>query len=305
MKLLKLKNLRLYIVISAVFFIAFLVVLFFYLSSPTTGGDTYKITDTKTFLVNSTKESNTFNYTLNLNLENILKDVKFYQYKEGESVELKSKLISKYSLDTNKLPSVKTVGNKSITLFNDHVEIFNTVQLTEGDISIYESEQKLKDIVSNALLEYGIKLPDGYTIRKTYLHDDGYELTAVNKNESNILSMALIYNGVKDSPIRINVNQKGDVQKIILLDKAEVLSKEEIKINIQTLPLSFYTKSNIDTYGSFSSYLPSLKNEINTSEIVYYTTKDSLLLPFLRLSDNDNTVSITVPVIDPTRIIYQ
>ncbi len=304
MKLLKLKNLRLYLVISAVFFIAFLVVLFFYLSSPNIN-DTYKIVDTKTFLVNTNIRDNTFKYTLNLDLENVLKDIKFYQFKLEESIDLKSKAISKYSLDSTKLPSVKVVGNKSITLFNDHVDIFSTVQLTENDTSLYESDQKLKDIITNSLSDLGITIPEGYTLRKSYLHDDGYEATAVSKGESNILSLSVIYLGEENSPIKVNINQKGDVQRIVLQDKLFVLSKEEIKINTQILPLSFYTKTNIDKYGSFDSYLPKLTNEINTSEIVYFTTKENLLLPFLRLSDSDNTVSVTVPVIDPAMIIYQ
>lgn len=305
MKLLKLKNLRLYLVISAVFFIAFLVVLFFYLSSPTTGGDTYKIVDTKTFLVNTKQRTNTFKYTLNLDLEKILKDIKFYQFKVEEDIDLKSKAIRKYSLDTTKLPSVKVVGNKSITLFNDHIDIFSMVQLTENDTSLYESDQKLKDIINSSLSDLGITIPEGYTIRKSYLHDDGNEATAVNKATSNILSLSVFYLGEENSPIKININQKGDVQRIVLQDKLKVLSKEEIKTNVQALPPSFYTKTNIDKYGSFDSYLPKLTNEINTSEIVYFTTKENLLLPFLRLSDTDNTVSIIVPVIDPTKIIYQ
>ena len=305
MKLLKLKNLRVYIVISAVFFIAFLVVLFFYLSSPTTGGDTYKIVDTKTFLVNTKQRTNIFKYTLNLDLEKILKDIKFYQFKVEESIDLKSKAITKYSLDTTKLPSVKVVGNKSIALFSDHIDIFSTVQLTENDTSLYESDQKLKDIITNSLSDLGVTIPEGYTIRKSYLHDDGNEATAVNKAASNILSLSVFYLGEENSPIKININQKGDVQRIVLQDKLSVLTKEEIKTNAQALPLSFYTKTNIDKYGSFDSYLPKLTNEINTSEIVYFTTKENLLLPFLRLSDTDNTVSIIVPVIDPTKIIYQ
>lgn len=304
MKLLKLKNLRLYLVISVVFFIAFLVVLFFYLSSPNIG-DTYKIVDTKTFLVNTKQRTNTFKYTLNLDLENVLKDIKFYQFKVEEDIDLKSKAITKYSLDTTKLPSVKVVGNKSITLFNDHIDIFSTVQLTENDTSLYESDQKLKDIINSSLSDLGITIPEGYTIRKSYLHDDGNEATAVNKAASNILSLSVFYLGEENSPIKININQKGDVQRIVLHDKLSILTKEEIKTNAQALPLSFYTKTNIDKYGSFDSYLPKLTNEINTSEIVYFTTKENLLLPFLRLSDTDNTVSIIVPVIDPTKIIYQ
>lgn len=304
MKLLKLKNLRLYLVISVVFFIAFLVVLFFYLSSPNIG-DTYKIVDTKTFLVNTKQRTNTFKYTLNLDLENVLKDIKFYQFKVEEDIDLKSKAIRKYSLDATKLPSVKVVGNKSITLFNDHIDIFSTVQLTENDTSLYESDQKLKDIINSSLSDLGITIPEGYTIRKSYLHDDGNEATAVNKAASNILSLSVFYLGEENSPIKININQKGDVQRIVLHDKLSILTKEEIKTNAQALPLSFYTKTNIDKYGSFDSYLPKLTNEINTSEIVYFTTKENLLLPFLRLSDTDNTVSIIVPVIDPTKIIYQ
>jgi dUTP pyrophosphatase len=54
------------------------------------------------------------------------------------------------------------VNNKTITLFNNSVDIFKTVQLTEGDYSVFDSEKKLKDIIKSSLNDLGITIPDNY-----------------------------------------------------------------------------------------------------------------------------------------------
>lgn len=284
----------------------FLVVLFFYLSSPTGILNTINNSN-RTFLVNTTKTPSEFKYTLNLDsdLTEVLSNVKFYQYKEGESIELKSKVISKYSLNTTKLPSIKVVDNKTITLFNNSVDIFKTVQLTEGDYSVFDSEKKLKEIINSSLNDFGITIPDTYSINKTYLHDDGNEANATSKEKSNILNMNLSFNNIPSSEIVISINQKGDVQRITLKDKLNILNKEETNLGLTILPPSFYTSSNFELYGSFDSYLSKPNIVITNVELTYLPTKDNLLLPFLHFSDKDNTVGITVPVIDPTKIIYQ
>ncbi len=284
----------------------FLVVLFFYLSSPTNIINTIN-NNNRTFLVNISKTPSEFKYTLNLDsdLTEILSNVKFYQYKEGESIDLKSKVISKYSLNTTKLPSIKVVNNKIITLFDNSADVFNTVQLTEGDYSVFDSEKKLKDIIKSSLNDLGITIPDTYTINKTYLHDDGYEASPVSKDKSNILNMNLSFNNIPSSEIVISINQKGDVQRITLKDKLNILNKEETNLGLTILPPSFYTSSNLELYGGFDSYLSKPNIVITNVELIYLPTKDNLLLPFLHFSDKDNTVGITVPVIDPTKIIYQ
>jgi hypothetical protein len=306
MKLLKNKNLKYYMIVSFFLFVAFLVVLFFYLSSPTSILNTINNSN-RTFLVNTTKTPSEFKYTLNLDtdLTELLSNAKFYQYKEGESIELKSKVISKYSLNTTKLPSIKVLDNKTITLFNNSVDIFKTVQLTEGDYSVFDSEKKLKEIINSSLNDLGINIPDTYSINKTYLHDDGYEAVPTSKDKSNILNMNLRFNNTPTSEIVISINQKGDVQRITLKDNLKILNKEETNLGLTILPPSFYTPSNLEIYGSFDSYLPKPSVVISNVELIYLPTKDNLLLPFLHFSDKDNTVGITLPVIDPTKIIYQ
>jgi len=306
MKLLKNKNLKYYMIVSFFLFVMFLVVLFFYLSSPTSILNTINNSN-RTFLVNTTKTPSEFKYTLNLDsdLTEVLSSVKFYQYKEGESIELKSKVISKYNLSTLKIPSSKTFDNKRITVFDNSVDIFKTVQLTEGDYSVFDSEKKLKEIINSSLNDLGITIPDTYSINKTYLHDDGYEASPVSKEKSNILNMNLSFNNIPSSEIVISINQKGDVQRITLKDKLNILNKEETNLRLTILPPSFYTSSNLELYGGFDSYLPKPNVVISNVELIYLPTKDNLLLPFLHFSDKDNTVGITVPTIDPTKIIYQ
>ena len=306
MKLLKSKNLKYYIIISFFLFVMFLVVLFFYLSSPTNVINTIT-NNNRTFLVNTSKNDSEFKYTLNLDsdLNEVLSNVKFYQYKEGESIDLKSKVITKYTLNATKLPSIKVVSNKTITLFDNSVDIFKTVQLTEGDYSVFDSEKKLKDIIKSSLNDLGITIPDSYSIIKTYLHDDGNEAVATSKEKSNILNMNLSFNNIPSSEIVISINQKGDVQRITLKDSLKLLNKEETNLGLTILSPSFYTPSNLELYGSFDSYLPKSNVVITNVELIYLPTKDNLLLPFLHFSDKDNTVGITVPVIDPTKIIYQ
>lgn len=284
----------------------FLVVLFFYLSSPTNVINTIT-NNNRTFLVNTSKNDSEFKYTLNLDsdLNEVLSNVKFYQYKEGESLDLKSKVITKYTLDTTKLPSIKVVNNKTITLFDNSVDIFKTVQLTEGDYSVFDSEKKLKDIIKSSLNDLGITIPDSYSIIKTYLYDDGNEAVATSKEKSNILNMNLSFNNIPSSEIVISINQKGDVQRITLKDSLKLLNKEETNLGLTILSPSFYTSSNFELYGSFDSYLSKPNIVITNVELIYLPTKDNLLLPFLHFSDKDNTVGITVPVIDPTKIIYQ
>ena len=117
--------------------------------------------------------------------------------------------------------------------------------------------------------------------------------------------MSLSFGGTNDTPIIVNINQKGEVQKLILFDHISIINKEEINLGLALLDPNFYTRTNINLYGSFTSYLPSSLNELTEAKIIYIPTNDNLLIPFLRLSDRDNTVSITIPVIDPSRIIYK
>ena len=305
MKLLK-NNLKLYLIIGGILFLVIFIVLFFYLSSPTnTGGGVIQITDSKTFLVNTKKEVSTFNYSLNIDLSETLKDIKFYQYKDGENIELKSKVVSKYSLDSKKLPSVKVIDTKQVSLFDDHVEIFKQVSLVQGDFVIWDADKRLKDLIASSLNEYNITIPETYKINKSYLLDDGNEAKSVSKDKANLILLMLTFNNTTETPITFILNQNGDAQKILLSKEITILEKEEVNLGMKTLEPVFFSRTNIDKYGSFVSYLPDTLVDITVSEIIYIKASDNLLVPFLRLSDSDNTVSITIPVIDPTRIIYK
>ncbi len=302
MKIFK-KNIKLYLGVSFICFIIVFIILFFYLSSPTT--NLINTSETKTFVLNTAKDHSTFNYALDVDIKSALKDVKFYQFNELESIPLKSKVIAFYSIDTKKIPSTKEVKGKVITLYESHIEIFKTVELSEGDLTIFDSDKKLKEIIKTSLEEFKIEIPNNYEIQKTYLHDDGAEANFTSESEANILAMSLSFGGTNDTPIIININQKGEVQKLILFDHISIINKEEINLGLALLDPNFYTRTNINLYGSFTSYLPSSLNELTEAKIIYIPTNDNLLIPFLRLSDRDNTVSITIPVIDPSRIIYK